>query len=51
MTVLNYLMEAPHNCTANDTNAMVFEEAAKIIGGRNTVEEFLAPELVSGFVK
>jgi hypothetical protein len=42
MTVLDNLAEAPHSCTANDVNALAFEEATKIIRGRDAVEEFLA---------
>jgi hypothetical protein len=46
MSVLNYLMEAPHNCAADDVNAMAFEEGTKIIGGHDVVEEFLACNIV-----
>jgi hypothetical protein len=41
LTALDYLVEAPHNCTVNDANAMAFKEAAKITEGRDAVEEFL----------
>jgi hypothetical protein len=36
------MTELPHSCAADDANAMAFEEATKIFGGRDTVEEFLA---------
>jgi hypothetical protein len=42
MSSLNYLTEPPHNFAVDDVNARAFELATKIIGGRNTIEEFLA---------
>jgi hypothetical protein len=46
MTALDYLTEAPRNYAANDINAMSFEEATKIIGGHDAVEEFLACDIL-----
>jgi hypothetical protein len=45
MTTLDYVTKAPHNCSENDANAMAFEEAAKIIGGCNAIEEFLTNDI------
>jgi hypothetical protein len=42
MSVLNYLTEAPHNYAVDDTNMQVIEEAARSIGGRDTIQEFQA---------
>jgi hypothetical protein len=42
MSMLDYLTEVPHSCIVDDANMMPFEDTAKIIGGRNPVEEFLA---------
>jgi hypothetical protein len=42
MNALDYQTEAPHSCVADDVNAMAFEEATKIIGARDAVEEYLA---------
>jgi hypothetical protein len=42
MSMLDYLMEVPHSCIVDDANMMPFEDTAKIIRGRNPVEEFLA---------
>jgi hypothetical protein len=42
MTRLNYLMEAPFDCGLEDANFAAFVEATSIIGGHDTVEEFLA---------
>jgi hypothetical protein len=42
MTQLNYLMEAPSDCGPEDPNFVAFVEVTSIIGGRNTVEEFVA---------
>jgi hypothetical protein len=41
MTQLNYLTDAPFECDPKDMNVEAFAEVASIIGGRNTVEEFL----------
>jgi hypothetical protein len=38
---LDYVMEVPHSCTGDDTDALAFEEATKIIGGCDAVKEFL----------
>jgi hypothetical protein len=38
-------VSAPHNCTADDVNVLAFEEAAKIIGDHDAVEEFLAYDI------
>jgi hypothetical protein len=45
MSALDNLTEAPRGCAREDANAMAFEEATKIIGGRNAVEEFLAYDI------
>jgi hypothetical protein len=42
MSALDYMMEEAHSCTADDANAMAFKEVAKIIEGRDVVEEFLS---------
>jgi hypothetical protein len=42
MSALDYLVEAPNSCATNDVDTMAFEEATKIIRGRDAVEEFLA---------
>jgi hypothetical protein len=42
MTLLDYAMEVTFECGLADPNAMTFTKAASIIGGPNTVEEFLA---------
>jgi hypothetical protein len=42
MSSLNYLPETLHSCAVDDIYAMAFEEATKIIGGCDAVEEFLA---------
>jgi hypothetical protein len=41
MSALEYLTDAPHACTIDDTNVIAFTEATTIIGGRDAVEEFL----------
>jgi hypothetical protein len=41
VSTLDFLTEDPHSCAEDDGNAMPFEEATKIIGGHNVVEEFL----------
>jgi hypothetical protein len=41
MNALDYLMEPVHSCAVYDVNAMAFEEATKITGGRDAVVEFL----------
>jgi hypothetical protein len=40
-------MDPPHHCAADDINAEAFEKATKIIGGRDTVEEFLACSILA----
>jgi hypothetical protein len=42
MSALDYLMEMPHSCAADNVNVLAFEEATKIIRRRDAVEEFLA---------
>jgi hypothetical protein len=42
MTRLNHLTEAPSECDPEDTNFAAFVEATSIIGGHDTVQEFLA---------
>jgi hypothetical protein len=42
MTPLNYLMEAPSDCSLEEANFTTFVEATSIIGGHDTLEEFLA---------
>jgi hypothetical protein len=42
MIQLHYLMEAAFECSPKDANVAAFIEAASIIGGHDTVEEFLA---------
>jgi hypothetical protein len=42
MSVLNYLTKAPHNYAVDDNNMQVIEEAARSIGGRDTIQEFQA---------
>jgi hypothetical protein len=42
MTPLNYLTDAPFECGPEDTDVVAFVEAASIIEGCDTVEEFLA---------
>jgi hypothetical protein len=41
MTQLDYLTDAPYSCSADDVNVMAFSEAATIIRGHATVEDFL----------
>jgi hypothetical protein len=45
MTLLIYSMDATFECGPVDVNVGTFAEAALIIGGRDTVEEFLASGL------
>jgi hypothetical protein len=47
MSSLNYLMEPPHNYAADDMNAEAFELVSKIIGGHDTIEEYLACNICS----
>jgi hypothetical protein len=42
MTPLNYVTEVTFECGPADTDVAAFIEAASIIGGHDTVEEFLA---------
>jgi hypothetical protein len=42
MTQLNYLLDALFECDPEDRNVLAFIEASSIIGGHDTVEEFLA---------
>jgi hypothetical protein len=39
MHALDYMMVATHSYASDDINAMAFEEATKIIGGRDAVKE------------
>jgi hypothetical protein len=41
MSLLEYLMDAPYECSPNDANVAAFAEVVVIIGGRDAVEEFL----------
>jgi hypothetical protein len=47
MSSLNYLMEPPHNYAADDMNAEAFELVSRIIGGHDTIEEYLACNICS----
>jgi hypothetical protein len=42
MTPLDYLIDAPFECSLGDVNVVAFTEATSIIGGCGVVEEFLA---------
>jgi hypothetical protein len=42
MTQLEHLIDAPYKCGREDVNMMAFAGAAVIIGGCDTVEEFIA---------
>jgi hypothetical protein len=42
MVPLDYLMEVTFECGPGDANVVAFTEAASIIGGHDTIEEFLA---------
>jgi hypothetical protein len=42
MTLLNYVMEVTFECGPADADVGAFTEAASIIGGYDTIEEFLA---------
>jgi hypothetical protein len=45
MTLLEYLTNAPYKCGTDDVNMVAFEEVATIIGGHNTIDEFLACDI------
>jgi hypothetical protein len=42
MTQRNYSMDASFECGPGDVDVAIFVEVALLIGGRDTVEEFLA---------
>jgi hypothetical protein len=41
MNPLDYLLAVPFECGPGDANVATFTKATSIIGGRNTMEEFL----------
>jgi hypothetical protein len=45
MTALEYLRDAPYKCGVDNINMVAFEEAMVIIGGHDTVKEFLAYDI------
>jgi hypothetical protein len=42
VTLLDFLIDAPIECSPEDIDVAAFIEATSIIGSRNAVEEFLA---------
>jgi hypothetical protein len=42
MTPLQYLTDAPYKCGVDNASVLAFPKVAAIIGGRDTVEQFLA---------